>query len=111
MCIYDYMTIKRAQLFTTAALVEVFHRERLYGEEKNMMALLNMIRTIEVGENNQWLPSMEMWREDLFQRMKIKSENDLERLREISWSVTKKYALFCYQAIFDECDESIECIS
>ena len=109
--LYDYRTIKGAQLFTTAALTELFFEAKLFGKDKSMGLLLNIIRTISVNDGREIIHPLQEWRNSFFKRIKFTSERDLEEIRGISWEVTKEHALFCYRADFAKYDNDMNCFT
>jgi hypothetical protein len=90
--LYDYMTIKQAQMFTAAAIKQLLMNVRNgVAKTPNMGSLLRIIcsRAVE-KENNFFL-----------ERLEDISEEREGEIREIAWTVVHKYALLLYSMEFD----------
>lgn len=106
--IYDYLTIRQAQFFTAAAITKLFIEvKRGSGKTKNMAALLNTISFLSVGEGEDSLHPLEKVKVRFLSRLQSCSKDKIKELREISWTVVRKYALLLYKLDFmtEEDDE------
>lgn len=98
---YDYMTIRQAQFFTAAAITKLFlETKHEGGKTKNMAALLNTINFLSVGEGEDSLHPLEKVKVRFLSRLQSCSKDKIKELREISWTVVRKYALLLYKLDF-----------
>lgn len=99
--IYDYLTIRQAQFFTAAAITKLFiETKHECGKTKNMAALLNTINFLSVGEGEDSLHPLEKVKVRFLSRLQSCSKDKIKELREISWTVVRKYALLLYKLDF-----------
>lgn len=99
--IYDYLTIRQAQFFTAAAITKLFIEiKHEGGKTKNMAALLNTICMMSVGEGEDSLHPLEKVKVRFLSRLQSCSKDKVKELREISWTVVRKYALLLYKLDF-----------
>ena len=72
-----------------------------------MAALLNTINFLSVGEGEDSLHPMEKVKVRFLSRLQSCSKDKVKELREISWTVVRKYALLLYKLDFmtEEDDE------
>ena len=98
---YDYLTIRQAQFFTAAAITKLFLEVKHgSGKTKNMAALLNTISFLSVGEGEGSLHPLEKTKREFLSRLQSCSKDKVKELREISWTVVRKYALLLYKLDF-----------
>lgn len=99
--IYDYLTIRQAQFFTAAAITKLFlETKHEGGKTKNMAALLNTINFLSVGEGEDSLHPLEKVKVRFLSRLQSCSKDKIKELREISWTVVRKFALLLYKLDF-----------
>lgn len=103
--LYDYMTIRQAQFYTAAAIIEMILASRYEGRAKNMMSLLNIIRLLSQRSTLDTNDPLEKWRDDFLERANIKDTADLRKIREISWEVARKHGLYLYDHSIDDFDD------
>lgn len=99
--IYDYLTIRQAQFFTAAAITKLFiETKHEGGKTKNMAALLHTICMMSVDTGEGSLHPLEKTKREFLSRLQSCSKDKIKELREISWTVVRKFALLLYKLDF-----------
>lgn len=104
--LYDYMTIKNAQIFTAAAIKEMLLMEKGKKTEKNMLTLLTTIRRLKPN-NEEELPFEEPNENRFLHKMHFQSYAEMRKVKGIAWEVVRKYALLLYQYEFTLYDDVV----